>query len=142
MIKLQTTALNHIPLSNFNLLDNVLTIDTKQFDLSKTESITEDHESPVYRFNEDIIIKLNIPKNRMFMFTNGNLFRFFDIDGNGILTVDELKVALDYILETDTVKLKADLKVIYDAFFDPKIEQRMKLTEIKKFWWDKGFPEK
>jgi len=141
MIKLQITSLEYLPLSNFNQLKNTITVDAKQFDLSKLESITEDQASPVYRLNKDIIIKLNIHKERMFMYTNGNLYRFFDIDGNGILTVDELKIALDYILETDNVKLETSLKLIYNDFFTPRLKNGSTLAEVKTEWWDKGFPK-
>jgi hypothetical protein len=133
MIKLQTYYYKDTPLSNFKLQKHTITVDGRIFDLSKIESITEDQESPVYRLGEDIIININIPKNRMFMFTNGNLLRFFDIDGNGIISVDELKVALDYILETDTEKVQAGLKIILDDYLKDHTKQE---------WWDKGFPVK
>jgi Ca2+-binding EF-hand superfamily protein len=50
------------------------------------------------------------------MFHSGNLYRFFDIDGNGIIDEVELKTAIDYINEIDDVKLKSELKKIYDDY--------------------------
>jgi len=138
MIKLQTTSLKHLPQSNFNLLKNIITVDGKKFDLNKPESITEDSESPVYRLNEEIIIKLNIPKNKMFMFRYGNLLRFFDKDMNGLIDVPELKIALGFI-SMEKEEEQAGLKVIHDAFFNPRLEQDMTKKEINQLWWDKGF---
>ena len=91
---------------------------------------TDDNGNPTDEViqEETTIINIKTPKNRMFMFIHmygtSNLKRFFDIDSDGVISIEELETVVDYITEKDDIVLKTSLKTIRDAYLENhKIEE-------------------
>lgn len=96
-MKIQT-QLNKIA-DEISLSGNNLIINGDNYDLDNVQELPE-NESPenqrVYLSGEDTIIFLKIDVKRQFMFINGNDLKFYDVDCNGILDVNELKTIVDH----------------------------------------------
>lgn len=108
MIKIQTQQ-SKTP-DKVTLTGSILTINGTKFDF---DNLTDDNTLPVWKDSDDNIhVTLLIPENRAYLFRQWGMMRYFDIDDNNIIDLAEFKIALDYINETDNVKLKTDLDAI------------------------------
>jgi len=121
-----------------SLKDSILTINNIEFDLN---NLSTDNTKKVYKLitpifeddkqtgeTVDTIINIEVDKNHFFMFHSGNAKRFYDINCNGILELNELSILInDY--NADSKTCKANRKLIYDKFVK---------TGTKKEWIAKG----
>jgi len=61
---------------------------------------------------------LTVDKDHKFLFTNGNLLRFYDIDSNGEIDINELKLIVDHINNNDLAGIREELKSILDKYLE------------------------
>lgn len=75
------------------------------------------------------VINFQVDKDHMFIFTNGNALRFYDVNCNDVPTEAKLKILVDYLNKPKSEYIK-DHKIIYDKFFAD--------GGTKKEWFAKG----
>lgn len=135
--QLQKTA------DTIELNGSILTINGKDYDLDnalplaeigKTESGEPILESPenqrIYKQGDDTIIFLNVDVELQFLSINYNLMRFFDIDSNNVIDLDELAIFVDHWSKTES-----DRREIRND-----IMERFLKTGTKEDWKKKGIP--
>jgi hypothetical protein len=116
----------------------ILTVNGIDFDF---DNLTEDSSLPVYKDADgNIYVTLAVPHNRLYLFRQWGMKRYFDIDDNNIIDLAEFKVALDYINETDNVKLENDLDAIKKVFIKKCKSEGMSDRECVMAWRLKGKP--
>ena len=154
-----------------------LTINGKVYDLSAVKALPKiggTEEEPVYETcenqrvylsGEDVVILLKVDFEIFsFMFVNYNLKRFYDINENDIIDLNELQLIIDHLNMDETARREARA-VIYQAYiknllsgefkeicFDngelgklSKVKRKLfntELLEAKTEWKKKGVPVK
>lgn len=70
-------------------------------DEEKYETFPDQENKRVMNRNGEISILLFYDKPRRFMFVNGNLLRFYDVDDSGDISIDELSRIVEYWNKTE-----------------------------------------
>lgn len=122
-MKIQTQL--HKTADELGLNGSVLTINGEDYDLDNAAPLAEigqdDYGNPllescenqrVYKHGDDIIIFLHVDAKLQFLAINNNLMRFFDIDANNIITLDEMTIFVDHWNkpESDRVEIRNGIK--------------------------------
>jgi hypothetical protein len=130
-MKIQTQL--HKTADLLSLSGSTLTINGTEYDLDNVQELPEGetHENQrVYKQGEDTIIFLHVDTELQFLAINHNLMRFFDIDENNLISMDELKIFVDHWNKPEAER-KAERLAIMNEYLK---------TGTKEDWKKKGIP--
>lgn len=124
------TQLNKMS-DNIILSGSILKINGVDYNLDNVKPLPENESCEnqrVYLHFEDVIIFLKIDVELQFMFINNNLIRFYDINENDIIDINELKLIVDHWNMSEENRRK-EHKTIMNDFLK---------THSKEEWKNKG----